>query len=147
MQWGLYGEHRHALDGKNRLFIPAKLRGTFQEDGMLVLSKGLDGCLFLYTREEWQSLEAKTKSLPLTGRDARAFTRYLFSGASLCAIDTQGRIPLPQTLKEYAHINRDVVIIGVSNRIEIWAKEKWQEYSKQTENVEDIAAKLEGFGI
>lgn len=144
----LYGEYCHTLDEKNRLFIPAKLRKDFKKRGKLVLSRGLDGCLFLFPQDEWQSLEDKAKSLPITDRDARAFTRHLFSGASICIVDTQGRIPFPTHLKEYAGITKGVVIIGVSSRIEIWAKERWEKYSKNTEDkVDDIAAKLEEFRI
>ncbi len=120
----------------------------FKKRGKLVLSRGLDGCLFLFPQDEWQSLEDKAKSLPITARDARAFTRHLFSGASICIVDTQGRIPFPTSLKEYAGITKGVVIIGVSSRIEIWAKEKWEKYFKNTEDkVDDIAAKLEEFRI
>ena len=144
----LYGEYYHALDEKNRLFIPAKLRKAFKKGEKLVLSRGLDGCLFLFPKGEWQNLEDKAKSLPITARDARAFTRHLFSGASLCVVDTQGRIPFPPSLKEYAEITKEVVIIGVSSRIEIWAKQKWEAYFKNTENkVDDIAAKLGEFKI
>jgi len=156
VEWGkvgndtkhLYGEYCHTLDEKNRLFIPAKLRKAFKKGEKLVLSRGLDGCLFLFPKGEWQNLEDKAKSLPITARDARAFTRHLFSGASLCILDIQGRIPFPLHLKEYAGITKDVVIIGVSSRIEIWAKQKWEKYFKNTEdNVDDIAAKLEEFRI
>jgi MraZ protein len=144
----LYGEYYHTLDEKNRLFIPAKLRKVFKKGEKFVLSRGLDSCLFLFPQDEWQNLETKAKSLPLTDRDARAFTRHLFSGASLCIIDTQGRIPFPPHLKDYAGITKEVVIIGVSNRIEIWAKQKWEKYFNNTENkVDDIAARLEEFRI
>jgi MraZ protein len=152
VEWGkvenkaerLYGEYSHSIDEKNRLFIPARFRKAFKKGEKLVLSKGLDGCLFLFPRDEWKRLEDKTKTLPITARDARAFTRYLFSGASLCVVDAQGRIPFPPSLKEYADIEKEVVIIGVSNRIEIWAQQKWKNYCRNTENkVEDIAEKLE----
>ena len=146
--YNFYGEYYHALDEKNRLFIPSKLRKNFKKGEKLVLSRGLDSCLFLFPQNEWQNLESKAKSLPITDRDARAFTRHLFSGASLCITDTQGRIPFPPNLKEYAGIIKDTVIIGVSSRIEIWAKEKWDKYFKSTEDkVDDIAAKLEEFKI
>ena len=142
VEWGkvgntkcLYGEYYHALDEKNRLFIPAKLRKAFNKGEKLVLSRGLDGCLFLFPRNEWQNLENKAKSLPITARDARAFTRHLFSGASLCTIDAQGRIPFPSHLKDYAGVVKEVVIIGVSNRIEIWAKQKWEKYFNKTEDL------------
>ena len=143
-----YGEYHHALDGKNRLFIPSKLRKNLKKGGKLVLSRGLDSCLFIFPLNEWQNLEDKAKVLPITDRDARAFTRHLFSGASICTVDAQGRIPFPPTLKEYAEIKKEVVIIGVSSRIEIWSKERWEKYFKNTEDkVDDIASKLEEFGI
>ena len=145
---GLYGEYHHALDEKNRLFIPAKLREAFKKEKELILSRGLDGCLFLFSKAEWQGLESKARSLRITDRDARAFTRHLFSGASMNTIDSQGRIPLSQSLKDYAQIKKDVVIIGVSMRLEIWAKERWQKYFESTENnVENIASQLEEFGV
>lgn len=141
-----YGEYFHTLDGKNRLFIPAKLRKALGKGEKLILSRGLDSCLFLFPQDEWQNLELKAKALPITDRGARAFTRHLFSGASLCTVDSQGRIPFPSNLKEYAGISKDVVIIGVSSRIEIWAKEKWEKYFKDTEDrVDDIAERLEEF--
>lgn len=145
---GIYGEYHHTLDEKNRLFIPARLREIFKKEGKLVLSRGLDRCLFLFPHSEWQSLEDKAKSLPITDRDARDFTRYLFSGVSVTSVDAQGRIPLPSHLKSYAQINKNVVIIGVSTRAEIWAEERWERYLQQTEEkVDEIASKLEEFGI
>jgi len=144
----LYGEYSHTIDEKNRLFIPARFRKAFKKGEKLVLSRGLDGCLFLFPEEEWEKLEDKAKTLPITARDARAFTRHLFSGASLCVADAQGRIPFPPSLKEYAGIDKEVVIIGVSNRIEIWAKQRWKDYCKDTQDrVEDITDKLEEFRI
>ncbi|MCK4401292.1 division/cell wall cluster transcriptional repressor MraZ [bacterium] len=141
-----YGEFAHALDEKNRLIIPMRLRGKIKETFVerFIITKGLDNCLFLFTVDEWKLFENKTKALPLTGKDARAYTRHLFSGASECTIDKQGRISIPLYLKNYAQIIKDVIVIGVMNRIEIWSKENWISYSKNTErSVNEIAEQLE----
>jgi len=141
-----YGEFTHALDEKNRLIVPMRLRGKIKETFVerFIITKGLDNCLFLFTVDEWRLFENKTKALPLTGKDARAYTRHLFSGASECTIDKQGRISIPLYLKNYAQIRKDVIVIGVMNRIEIWSREKWISYSKNTErSVNEIAEQLE----
>ena len=141
-----YGEFAHTLDEKNRLIVPMRLRGKIKETFVerFIITKGLDNCLFLFTADEWRLFENKTKALPLTGKDARAYTRHLFSGASECTIDKQGRISIPLYLKNYAQIRKDVIVIGVMNRIEIWSREKWISYSKNTErSVNEIAEQLE----
>ena len=141
-----YGEFTHTLDEKNRLIVPMRLRGKIRETFVerFIITKGLDNCLFLFTVDEWRLFENKTKALPLTGKDARAYTRHLFSGASECTIDKQGRISIPLYLKNYAQIRKDVIVIGVMNRIEIWSREKWISYSKNTErSVNEIAEQLE----
>ena len=141
-----YGEFTHTLDEKNRLIVPMRLRGKIKETFVerFIITKGLDNCLFLFTSDEWKLFENKTKALPLTGKDARAYTRHLFSGASECAIDKQGRISIPLYLKNYAQIEKDVIVIGVMSRIEIWSREKWISYSKNTEkSVNEIAEQLE----
>ena len=141
-----YGEFTHTLDEKNRLIVPMRLRGKIKETFVekFIITKGLDNCLFLFTKDEWKLFENKTKALPLTGKDARAYTRHLFSGASECTIDKQGRISIPLYLKNYAQIRKDVIVIGVMNRIEIWSREKWISYSKNTEkSVNEIAEQLE----
>ncbi|NLJ33988.1 MAG: division/cell wall cluster transcriptional repressor MraZ [Firmicutes bacterium] len=140
------GEYRHTIDSKGRLIIPVKFR-----DGLgasFVATKGLDNCLFLYPHGEWSNLELKLKSLPFTQADARAFVRFFFSGASECELDKQGRILLAPNLREYAGLGRDVVVIGVSNRVEVWSEEGWQEYSKRAEEAyEDIAEKIVGLQL
>ena len=141
-----YGEFAHTLDEKSRLIIPMRLRGKIKETFVerFIITKGLDNCLFLFAVDEWRLFENKTKALPLTGKDARAYTRHLFSGASECTIDKQGRISIPLYLKNYAQIRKDVIVIGVMNRIEIWSREKWISYSKNTErSVNEIAEQLE----
>ncbi len=141
-----YGEFTHTLDEKNRLIVPMRLRGKIKETFVekFIITKGLDNCLFLFTKDEWRLFENKIKALPLTGKDARAYTRHLFSGASECTIDKQGRISIPLYLKNYAQIRKDVIIIGVMSRIEIWSRENWISYSKNTErSVNEIAEQLE----
>jgi len=135
------GEYQHTIDSKGRVSIPARFREELGE--LFVITKGLDNSLFVYPMEEWRRLEQKLKSLPFTRADARAFARFFFSGAVECELDKQGRVLLPQVLREHARINKDVVIIGVSTRIEIWAKEVWEEYSLQAAaNYETIAETL-----
>ena len=118
------GEYQHALDAKGRLIIPAKFREELGEGA--IITRGLDNCLFLFPQEEWAVLEGKLKTLPLTKHDARQFVRFLFSGATECELDKQGRIVLPSNLREFAAIDKDAVVIGVSSRVEIWSKERWE---------------------
>jgi MraZ protein len=139
------GEYQHAIDNKNRMIIPSKFRENIGES--FVLTKGLDGCLYAYPMDEWKSLEEKLKKLPLTNKDARAFVRFFFSGANEIDIDKQGRALLPQNLAEYAAIKKEIVSIGVSTRIEIWSKEKWEEYNNQNIDYEGIADKMCELGI
>jgi MraZ protein len=127
------GEYNHSLDSKNRLIMPAKFREKLGE--AFVMTKGLDNCLFVYSIDEWKVVEEKLKALPMTNKDARAFVRFFFAGASECEIDKQGRTLIPVNLKEYANIDKEVVIIGVSTRIEIWSR------------YEDVAEKMSLFGI
>lgn len=138
------GEYHHTIDSKGRLIIPAKFREGLGDT--FVATKGLDNCLFLFPMEEWSLLEQKLKSLPFTRANARAFVRFFFSGATECELDKQGRILLPPNLRAYAGIERDVVIIGVSNRVEIWSEEGWYAYSKQAEETYgEIAEKIVDF--
>lgn len=139
------GEYQHAIDAKNRIIIPSKLREGLGNS--FVITKGLDGCLYAYPMEEWKKLEDKLKSLPLTNKDARAFVRFFFSGAAEIEIDKQGRALIPQNLIEYAQIVKDIVSIGVSTRIELWSREKWIEYNEQNIDYEAIAEKMSELGI
>lgn len=134
------GEYNHGLDDKNRIKIPAKFRDELQDK--FVLTKGLDGCLYVYDLDEWKVLEEKLRKLPLTSKDARAFVRFFFSGANEIEIDKQGRALIPQNLIEYASLNKEIVSIGVSNRIEIWGKERWDEYNSSDINFDEIAEKM-----
>ncbi|NLK08838.1 MAG: division/cell wall cluster transcriptional repressor MraZ [Firmicutes bacterium] len=140
------GEWQHTIDAKGRLIIPARFREQLGE--RFVVTRGLDHCLFVYPLTEWAILEAKLKSLPLTQSDARRFVRFLFSGASECELDKQGRINLPNNLKAYAGLEKDAVIIGVSNRVEIWASQSWQTYvDEASDSYEEIAEKIVDLGI
>lgn len=139
------GEYSHSLDSKKRMIIPSKLRE--QLDGKCVVSKGLDGCLYLFPISEWKILEDKLKKLPLTSKDARAFVRFFFSGANEIDIDKQGRALIPQNLLEYASVKKEIVSIGVMTRIEIWSKEKWEEYNNSDINFDEIGDKMSELGI
>ncbi len=140
------GEFLHTIDGKGRLIIPAKFRETLGD--RFITTKGLDNCLFLYPQNEWQNFEEKLKKLPVSQPNARAFVRFFFSGATECEFDKQGRILLPANLREYADLEKDVVVVGVMNRIEVWNADKWNEYSSQAENdYEKAAESLVDLGI
>ncbi|MBC9783244.1 division/cell wall cluster transcriptional repressor MraZ [Heliobacillus mobilis] len=142
----LMGEYQHTIDPKGRLFMPAKLREALGEK--FIATKGLDGCLFVYPPEEWRRLEEKLKGLPFTRADARSFQRFLFSGASECEVDKQGRILLPSHLREHSALEKDVVIIGVGTRVEIWSAERWREYNdKAAATYEEVAEKLIDFDL
>lgn len=140
-----YGEYEHALDNKDRVIIPAKFREIFKENYVerFYLTRGLDRCLFVFTEEAWKTQEKKFREMPFTNSEARKFNRLYFSGACDVICDKQGRILIPNYLKEYAEIKEDVMVIGVSDRIEIWAKEKWKEfYDSNQGGFEDLAEKL-----
>ena len=139
------GQYNHSVDAKNRISIPSKFREEL--DGKFIMTKGLDGCLYVYTMNEWKKLEQKLSSLPLTNKDARAFVRFFFSGASEIEIDKQGRALIPQNLKEYADVKKEIVSIGVLSRIEIWSKEKWNEYNESNIDYDSIAEEMSNLGI
>ncbi|MDN5332265.1 MAG: transcriptional regulator MraZ [Tepidanaerobacteraceae bacterium] len=140
------GLFQHSLDIKGRLIIPSKFRELLGES--FILTKGLDRCLFVYPKSEWMELEQKLKALPITKKEARAFIRLFFSGAVEVELDKQGRILIPPMLREYARIEKEVVIIGVSNRAEIWSVKEWEAYSKEAEDsYEEIAENMVELGI
>lgn len=140
------GEYQHTLDSKGRIIIPSKFRDDLGE--VFVMTKGLDNCLFVYPKEEWANLEEKLKTLPLTNRDARAFIRFFFSGATECILDKQGRVLIPGNLREHSKLDKDVVVIGVSTRMEIWSKEEWETYNSDDNLSYDIIAeKMAELGI
>ncbi len=139
------GEYLHAVDNKNRIIVPSKFREEL--GNKFIITKGLDGCIYAYTLEEWKLLEEKLVKLPLTSKNARAFTRFFFSGANEIELDKQGRALIPQSVLDYADIDKEVVSIGVSNRIEIWSKEKWEEYNSSNIDFDDIAEQMSDLGI
>lgn len=139
------GEYSHSLDNKNRMIIPAKLREEL--GSKFIITKGLDGCLYAYPIEEWKILEEKLKSLPLTNKDARAFVRFFFSGASEIEVDKQGRGLIPQNLLEYAGISKEIISIGVLTKVEIWSKEKWEDYNDDNIDYNELAEKMSELGI
>ena len=141
----LIGEYEHSLDVKGRLIMPAKLRQDIGET--FIITKGLDGCLFVFSQNEWNNFEEKLKSLPLSDKNARNFVRFFLSGATECEIDKQGRFLIPINLRESANLQKEVVIIGVGTRIEIWNKEKWNSYNDENISVEDIAENMTMLGI
>ncbi|WP_240375705.1 division/cell wall cluster transcriptional repressor MraZ [Bacillus piscicola] len=138
------GEYHHNVDDKGRVIIPSRFR-----DGLgsaFVITRGMDECLFIYPMDEWERLESKLKSLPFTKKDARAFTRFFFSGAAECELDKQGRISIPSTLRHYAKLQKETVIIGVSTRVEIWSKDHWDTYFEESqESFADIAENIVDF--
>lgn len=135
------GQYEHTIDEKGRLIIPAKYRESLGDN--FIITFGLDVCLFVYPIEEWKVLAEKLKLLPLGQRDARAFKRILFSRATSCTLDNQGRAIIMKYLRDYARIKREVMVIGVLDRIEVWSKEIWQGYFKEIEgSYEDIAERI-----
>ncbi len=140
------GEYQHSLDTKGRIIVPSKFREEL--GAKFIATKGLDNCLFLYPLDEWKLIEEKLRSLPFTRADVRSFARFFFSGASELEIDKQGRIVLPTNLRDYADIVKDLIVIGVGSRVEIWASEKWRDYNQMAESsYESIAENLVGLGF
>ncbi|KAB3538598.1 division/cell wall cluster transcriptional repressor MraZ [Alkaliphilus pronyensis] len=140
------GEYNHTIDVKGRISIPSKFREELGEH--FIVTKGLDNCLFIYPMEEWRILENKLKQLPLTNKDARAFVRFFLSGASECELDNQGRIRIPNNIREHAKLEKETVLIGVGTRIEIWSQEQWQQYNSDANlSYDEIASKMAELGI
>ena len=140
-----YGEYLHTIDRKGRLILPSKFREAAKSNFIekFFVTRGLDKCLFMFSEEEWRSQEGKFRAISFTKQQARVFNRLYFSGAQEVIADKQGRILIPQYLKDFAEIKKEVVIVGVSNRIEIWARDKWQEfYGVSRQSFEEIAEKL-----
>lgn len=140
-----YGEYTHTIDRKGRLILPAKFREVAQSSFIerFFVTRGLDTCLFMFAEEEWRLQENKFKAISFTNQQSRTFNRLYFSGATDVIPDKQGRILLPQYLKDFAGIKRDVIIVGVSNRIEIWARDTWRDfYANSKQSFEEIAERL-----
>ena len=138
------GEYNHTIDAKGRLIIPSKYRETLGDT--FVVTKGLDGCLFVYDNVEWNVFEEKLKSLPITNKDARQFARFFLAGAAEVEVDKQGRILVPNVLRDFAELNKDVVLIGVASRIEIWSKERFEGITAY-EDMDEIAEHMAEFGL
>ena len=137
----LSGEYRHNIDEKGRIIIPSKIRGEMGNS--IVITRGLDGCLFGYNEKAWESMMEKLSSLPYTKSDVRKFTRFMTSGAITLEFDKQGRVNIPNYLSDYAKLLKEVVIVGVINRIEIWSKESWEEFMKNNvDSLSDISENL-----
>jgi len=140
------GEYSHTVDAKGRVFMPARFREELGEK--FIVTKGLDHCLFVFPQKEWHVIEEKIKALPFTNQDARAFVRLFFAGAAEGEQDKQGRVLLPNHLREYAKIDKEVVIVGVGTRVEIWSQELWTNYCNGAQAAyEEIAEKMVNFLI
>ncbi len=137
-------EYNHTVDAKGRLIIPSRFREVLGEE--FVISKGMDGCLFVYANDDWAAFEQKLTSLPMTNKEARKFARFFLAGAAQVELDKQGRILLPQALREFAELDKDVVLVGVGSRIEIWSKERYEAESDDVD-MDDIAASMEELGL
>lgn len=141
-----FGEYQHSIDEKGRLAIPAKFRRSLA--GGVVVTRGMDTCLYLYPVEEWAKLAEKLSGLPISQADSRAFSRLILAGASHAEIDSQGRILVPDYLRRYAGIRAKAVIVGLYNRAEIWEEEAWQRYRSGVEQRSDeIAERLKELGV
>lgn len=138
------GEYNHTIDAKGRLIVPSKFRETLGDE--FVVTKGLDGCLFVYDNHEWTAFEQKLKSLPITNKDARVFVRFFLAGAAAVEVDKQGRILLPGSLREFAALSKEVVLIGVGSRIEIWSRERWED-AASFEDMDTIAEHMADLGL
>ena len=137
------GEYNHSIDAKGRMIVPSKFREDMGEE--IIITKGFDGCLYGYTKEEWKNIEEKFKTVHLTSKEARKFLRFFFSGAASCEVDKQGRILIPPVLREYAGLDKEVVTAGVFTRIEIWDKSRWLD--NNYDDMDEIAEHLSELGL
>lgn len=140
------GQYENSIDAKNRMIVPSKFR---EELGFqCVLTKGIDKCLYIYTMSEWETFAEKLKALPVSNENARKFVRHFNASAVRCEIDKQGRMTIPQMLRKYAGIEKELVTIGIMNKIEIWSKSEWNEESNETEmDPAEVARNMEAYGI
>ena len=142
----LLGEYTHALDDKRRVALPKKFKVELGKK--VVLTRGLDDCLFLYSEKEWEKTVEKLSQLSFTQKDTRGFTRFMFAGASEIDVDSAGRILVPENLQEFAKLGEKVVLAGVSDRVEVWSEERWKKYTRQVEGQgEKLAEKLGEIGV
>jgi len=140
----LIGEYEHTIDAKGRLSMPSKLRRDMGE--AFIVTKGLDGCLFAFSQDEWKNFETKLKALPLSDKNARNFVRFFLAGATECEIDKQGRFLIPWNLREAVKLEKEAVIIGVGTRLEIWNKEVWASKDEEI-SADEIAENMTMLGI
>ena len=138
------GEYSHTIDAKGRLIIPSRFREELGDN--FVVTKGLDGCLLAYANEEWKHFEEKLQAIPVSNQKGRRFARYFLAGATLCEVDKQGRLLIPANLRAAAALEKDVVLAGVGDRVEIWDKNNWAE-ANTYDDMDEIAANMEGLGI
>ena len=138
------GEYSHSIDAKGRLIIPAKFRELLGDS--FVVTRGFDGCLFVFAQEGWDEFEAKLRALPMDKPEVRTLTRFFIAGAVDCETDKQGRILLPANLIAHAKIEKDAVVAGVGNRVEIWSKSEWESASS-FDDINGIAAKMSEYGL
>ena len=138
------GEYNHTIDAKGRLIIPAKFREVLGDE--FVVTKGMDGCLFVFDNSEWQAFAEKLRSLPMIDKEVRQFTRFFLAGAASVEVDKQGRILLPSVLRDFAGIIKDTVLIGVGSRIEIWSKDRW-EGTVTYQDMDEISTHMVELGI
>lgn len=137
------GEYNHTIDTKGRLIVPSRFRESLGES--FVVTKGFDGCLFVYDREEWTRFEEKLTALPVTNAEARKLVRFFLAGALEAEVDKQGRILIPTNLRAHAGLLKEAVLVGVASRIEIWSKERWD--SNTYDDMDEIAEKLDELGL
>ena len=140
------GEYSHTIDAKGRIIVPARFRESLGDN--FVITKGLDNCLFVYTSEDWLKFEEKLRTLPLTNKDARKFTRFFLAGAAEMEVDKQGRILIPSVLREFAALQKDVVCVGVGSSIEIWDRARWDDsISGYDDDMDEVAENMDSLGF
>jgi len=140
------GEYSHTIDTKGRMAVPSKFRQELKDGA--VVTRGVDACLFVYTRDEWQALAEKLSTLPISDPKARAFARLMLAGAMDVSFDSQGRILIPSYLRDYAGIKKKTIVAGLYSRLEIWDEEKWQGYKEKSEKeTERISKHMSELGI
>jgi len=140
------GEYQHILDIKRRVAVPSKFRAKFKKG--IIITRGLDGCLFIYTKSEWEKIAEKLGTMPVGEKGTRSFIRMVLAGATDNNLDSQGRVLIPEYLRKYANLRKNVIIAGLFNRLEIWDKEVWQKYKKKAEkNQDEVAEQLGKLGM
>ncbi len=140
----LIGEYNHNVDAKGRIIMPSKLRSGVGNS--FVATKGLDGCVFIFSLKEWKKFEEKLRTLPISNKDARTFTRFFLAGAFECELDKQGRFLLSETLKKFAKLDKELIIVGMDTRVEVWDKSTWEEKVESISS-DSIAENMEFLGI